>query len=137
MEKESKKSGLYFGKLKEQNDRVEVWGFGFNPDNFSTYKEVDGIPHNNDPSMIFMGDENGDPILVKRPTFEDEEAMTEIAALKAELKQTDYVAAKICEDPDCREHYHDHLIRRKKARERIRELEGVIERYRAEHPEVR
>lgn len=131
------KSKFYFGKFKDQDGRYERWGYAFRPDGFSQYKEVEDHIQNSDPDMIVSGDADGNPILIKRPTFEDEEAVNEILELKEELKATDYVAAKICEDPDCREHYHDHLIKRKKARERIRELEGVIERYRKEHPDHR
>lgn len=61
----------------------------------------------------------------KAPELAHIAAAQEISELKAKLKATDYIAAKIAEGAATREEYSEQIALRAKCRERINELEDI------------
>lgn len=61
----------------------------------------------------------------KAPELERIAAAQEISELKAKLKATDYIAAKIAEGAATKEEYAEQIALRAKCRERINELENI------------
>lgn len=61
----------------------------------------------------------------KAPELERIAAAQEISELKAKLKATDYIAAKIAEGAATKEEYAEQIALRAKWRERINELENI------------
>lgn len=74
------------------------------------YKLVDGVP-------VLRTDED------KQPEIDRQDALAEIASLKAQLAATDYIAAKLAEGAAAKEEYAEELAQRAEWRTRINELE--------------
>lgn len=62
----------------------------------------------------------------KAPELAQIDGRREIAELKDKLARTDYIAAKIAEGAATVEEYAEEIAQRREWRERIRELEGLI-----------
>ena len=85
---------------------------------FSNGDEMDGPEYNHyDPD---------DWVIVDGVARPDPKPATEIVDLKKNLKDTDYISAKIAEGAATREEYADMIALRQSWRDRINELRGVI-----------
>lgn len=66
--------------------------------------------------------------LDREQTAEREEAESEIALLKHNLSETDYIACKIAEGSSTKEDYAGQITLRQQWRKRIDELEQAVEK---------